>query len=51
MRAAACGGGNRGRAESQATVTGLRVLIGREVLVYLEEQGQLGVVVVVVFSH
>ena len=35
------GGGDSGSAEPQAAVTGRRVLIGREVLVYLAEQGQL----------
>ena len=43
MRAAAGGGGDSGSAEPQATITGWRVLIGREVLVYLAEQGQLNV--------
>ena len=43
MRATAGGGGDSGSAEPQATVTGRRVLIGREVLVYLAEQGQLDV--------
>ena len=43
MRAAAGGGGDSGNAEPQATVTGRRVLIGQEVLVYLAEQGQLDV--------
>ena len=43
MRTAAGGGGNSGSAEPQAAVTGQRVLIGREVLVYLAEQGQLDV--------
>ena len=43
MRAAAGGGGDSGSAESQAAVTELRVLIRREVLVYLAEQGQLDV--------
>ena len=38
MRAAAGGGGDSGRAEPQAAVTGWRVLIGREVLAYLAEQ-------------
>ena len=42
-RAAAGGGGDSGSAEPQATVTGRRVLIGREVLVYLAEQGLLDV--------
>ena len=39
MRAAAGGGGDSGSAEPQTSVTGRRVLIGREVLVYLVEQG------------
>ena len=43
VRAAAGGGGDGGSAEPQAAVTGRRVLIGREVLVYLPEQGQLDV--------
>ena len=43
MRAAAGGDGDRGSAEPQAAVRGRRVLIGREVLVYLAEQGQLDV--------
>ena len=43
VRAAAGGGGDSGNAEPQATVTGRRVLIGQEVLVYLAEQGQLDV--------
>ena len=43
MRAAAGGGGDNGSAESQAAVTGRRVLIGRGVLVYLAEQDQLDV--------
>ena len=43
VRAAAGGGGDSGSAEPQAAVTGRRVLIGREVLVYLTEQGQLDV--------
>ena len=43
VRAAAGGGGDSGSAEPQAAVTGRRVLIGREVLVYLAEQGQLDV--------
>ncbi|CAM9486942.1 unnamed protein product [Ascophyllum nodosum] len=38
-RAAAGGGGDSGSAEPQAAVTGRRVLIGREVLVYLAERG------------
>ena len=42
-RAAAGGGGDSGSAEPQAVVTGRRVLIGREVLVYFVEQGQLDV--------
>ena len=42
-RAAAGGGGDSGSAESQTAVTGRCVLIGREVLVYLAEQGQLDV--------
>ena len=41
VRAAAGGGGDGGSAEPQAAVTGRRVLIGREVLVCLAEQGQL----------
>ena len=36
-------GGDSGSAEPQPAVTGRRVLIGREVLVYLAEQGQLDV--------
>ena len=40
VRAAAGGGGDSGSAEPQAAVTGWRVLIGREVLVYLVEQGE-----------
>ena len=43
VRAAAGGGDDSGSAEPQAAVTGRRVLIGREVLVYLAEQGQLDV--------
>ena len=43
VRAAAGGGGDSARAEPQAAVTRRRVLIGREVLVYLAEQGQLDV--------
>ena len=43
VRAAADGGGDSGSAKPQAAVTGRRVLIGREVLVYSEEQGQLDV--------
>ena len=43
MRAAAGGGGGSGNAEPQAAVTGRRVQIGREVLVYLAKQGQLDV--------
>ena len=43
VRASAGGGGDSGSAEPQAAVTGWRVLIGREVLVYLVEQGQLDV--------
>ena len=42
VRATAGGGGDSGSAKPQAAVTGRRVLIGREVLVYLAEQGQLG---------
>ena len=41
VRVAAGGGGDSGSAEPQALVTGQRVLIGRGVLVYLTEQGQL----------
>ena len=41
VRAAAGGEGDSGRAEPQAAVAGRRVLIGREVLVYLAEQDQL----------
>ena len=41
VRAAVGSGGDSGSAEPQAAVTGWRVLIGREVLVYLTEQGQL----------
>ena len=40
---AAAGGGDSGSAESQAADTGRRVLIGRELLVYLAEHGQLDV--------
>ena len=43
MRAAAGVGCDSGSAEPQAAVTGRRVLIGREVLVYLVEQGQFDV--------
>ena len=43
VRAAAGGGGDNGSAEPQAVVTGRRVLIGREMLMYLAEQGQLDV--------
>ena len=43
VRATAGGGGDRGSAEPQAAVTGRRVLIGREVLVYWAEQGLLDV--------
>ena len=43
VRAAAGGGRDSGSAEPQAAVTRRRVLIGREVLVYLAEQGQLDV--------
>ena len=43
MRVAAGGGGDSGSAEPQAAVTGRRVLIGREELVYSAEQGQLDV--------
>ena len=43
VRAAAGGRGDSGSAEPQAAVTGWRVRIGREVLVYLGEQGQLDV--------
>ena len=38
---AAGGGGDTGSAEPQAAVTRRRVLTGREVLMYLAEQGQL----------
>ena len=41
--AAADGGGDSGSVEPLAAVTGRRVLIGREVLEYLAEQGQLDV--------
>ena len=37
------GGGDSGSAEPQTAVTGRRVLVGREVLVYLAKQGQLDV--------
>ncbi|CAM9440166.1 unnamed protein product [Ascophyllum nodosum] len=43
VRVTAAGGGDSGSTEPQAAVTGRRVLIGREVLVYLAEQGQLDV--------
>ena len=43
MRAATGGGGDSGSAEPQAAVAGRRVLIEREVLVNLAEQGQLDV--------
>ena len=43
VRAAAGGGGDSGSPEPQAAVTGRRMLIGLEVLVYLAEQGQLDV--------
>ena len=43
VRATAGGGGDSGSAEPQAVATGRRVLIGREMLVYLAEQGQLDV--------
>ena len=43
VKAAAGGGDNSGRAEPQAAVRGRRRLIGREVLMYLAEQGQLNV--------
>ena len=43
VRAATGGGGDSGNSEPQAAVTGRRVLIGREMLVYLAEQGQLDV--------
>ena len=43
VRAATGGGGDSGNAEPQAAVTRRRVLIGREMLVYLAEQGQLDV--------
>ena len=43
VRAAAGVGGDSDSAEPQAAVTGRRVLIGREVLVYLVEQGQVDV--------
>ena len=43
VRATAGGGGDSGSAEPQAAVTGRRVQIGREVLVYLAEHSQLDV--------
>ena len=43
VRVAAGGGGDSGRTEPHAAVTGRRVLIGRGVLVYWAEQGQLDV--------
>ena len=43
VKAAAGGGGDSGSAEPQTAVTGRRVLIGREVLVYLAEQDKLDV--------
>ena len=43
MRAAAGGGGDSGSAGPRAAVTERRVLIRREVLVYLVEQSQLDV--------
>ena len=43
MRAAAGGSGDSSSAEPQAAVTGRCMLIGREVLVYLAEPGQLDV--------
>ena len=43
VRAAAGGGGDSGSAEPQATVSGRRVLIGRDMLVYMAEQDQLDV--------
>ena len=43
VRAAAGGGGDSCSAEPQAVVTGRRMLIGREMLVYLVEQGQIDV--------
>ena len=43
VRAAVGGGGDSVSADPQAAVTGRRVLIGREVLTYLAEQGQLDV--------
>ena len=43
VRASAGGGGDSGSAEPQAAVTGQHALIGREVLVYLAEQGQFNV--------
>ena len=43
VRTTAGGGGDSGSAEPQTAVTSRRVLVGREVLVYLAEQGQLDV--------
>ena len=43
VRTAAGGGGDNGSTDPQAAVTGRCVLIGREVLVYLAEQGLLNV--------
>ena len=43
VRAVAGDGGGSGGAERQAPVTGRRVLIGREVLVYLAEEDQVDV--------
>ena len=43
LRAPAGGGGDSGSADPQAAVTGRRMLIGREVLVYLAEQDLLNV--------
>ena len=43
VKAAAGGGGRSGGAERQVPVTGRRVLIGREVLVYLAEKDQVDV--------
>ena len=43
VRTAAGGGGDSGSAESQAAVTGRRVPIVREILMYLAEQSQLDV--------
>ena len=43
VRAAVGVGGDSDSAEPQASATGRRVLIGREVLVYLVEQGQVDV--------